>query len=135
MDDVIRVGFVSSRLPEKGMVQVTYPDRDRMVTDYFPVLSFGNEYHIPEVNEQVLVLHLSNDVSSGVVIGAMWNETDVPDEGNDWYKKIGNAVIRKRGEAIEIVSPEIILSCSSGSITVSELINLKKRVDVLEARE
>ena len=126
MDDVIRVGFVSSRLPEKGMVQVTYPDRDRMVTDYFPVLSFGNEYHIPEVNEQVLVLHLSNDVSSGVVVGAMWN---------DWYKKIGNAVIRKCGEVIEIVSPEIILSCSSGSMTVSELINLKKRVDVLEARE
>ena len=68
MEDVIRIGFVSSRNPDAGTLQVTYQDRDRMVTGDLPVLAFGGEYTLPQVNDMVLVAHLSNDLSSGVVL-------------------------------------------------------------------
>lgn len=70
MEDVIRVGFVSSINPNAGTVQVTYQDRDRMVTGDMPVLEFGGEYALPAVNDMVIVTHLSNDPASGVVLGS-----------------------------------------------------------------
>ena len=135
MDDVIRIGFVSSRSPETGMVQVTYPDRDRMVTDDLPVLCIGGEYVVPQVNDAVLVTHLSNDLSSGVVIGTYWNQEDVPESGMDWYKKIGNMSFRLSGNNLEISAPSIILKDGARSIAISELLDLKRRVEELEKRE
>lgn len=135
MEDVIRIGFVSSRSLEQGMVQVTYPDRDRMVTEPFPVLCFGNEFCIPEINDQVLVLHLSGDLSSGVVIGKMWNDVDRPQDQGEWYKEIGNVVLSINQGQLKIHAPEIIFSCSAGDISISEIIGLRERVEALEARD
>lgn len=69
-DDTVRVGLVSSVNQDTGMVRVTYPDRDREVTPELPFFKMGNEYQMPEVNDMVLVLHLSNDSSMGIVMGA-----------------------------------------------------------------
>ena len=60
MSDLIRVGCVSKINYEEGTIEVTYPDRDDAVTDPFPVLSFNDEYKMPDIGQDVLVLHLSN---------------------------------------------------------------------------
>ena len=137
MDDVIRVGFVSSVNVAAGTVQVTYQDRERMVTGDMPILAFGGEYDLPEVNDMVIVAHLSNDLSSGVVLGRFWNAKSYP-ECPEWYKRItADIIIKKVGEILEIKAPEIKLTGAGSSITLSgimeKLFNLENRVSSLES--
>lgn len=64
----IRIGRVSSIDYGSGMISVTYPDLDDSVTD--DLRSFnGDEYKMPPVGAEVLVLHLSNGCAAGVVMG------------------------------------------------------------------
>ena len=86
-DDTVRVGLVSSVNQDTGMVRVTYPDRDREVTPELPFFKMGNEYQMPEVNDMVLVLHLSNDSSMGIVMGGFWNDEELPVSGTDVFRK------------------------------------------------
>ena len=86
-EDIVRVGLVSSVNRDTGMVRVTYPDRDREVTPELPVFKMGSEYQMPEVNDMVLVLHLSNDSSMGIVMGGFWNDEGLPISGKDVFRK------------------------------------------------
>lgn len=86
--NIFRIGKVSSVNYESGMVQVLYSDKDNAVTTNLPYANFGNEYNMPKVGEQVLVAHLSNGTSRGVVIGSMWNKKNIPQEsGEKLYRK------------------------------------------------
>ena len=78
MADNIRVGNVSKVDYKKGMIEATYPDLDDSVTDAFPVFSFTDEYKMPKVGDEILVLHLSNGESAGIVLGRYWNEDNEP---------------------------------------------------------
>lgn len=84
----IRVGRVSSIDFERGMMQVVYSDKDHAVTAKLPYANFNNEYAMPKIGEQVLVAHLSNGSSRGVVLGTMWNRKNLPEEnGKGLYRK------------------------------------------------
>lgn len=74
----VRIGKVSKINYEKGMIRVTYPDLDDSVTAEFPVFSFTDEYKMPRVGQEVLVLHLSNGQSAGILMGKYWNKKNVP---------------------------------------------------------
>lgn len=76
-EKLIRIGKVSSINYDQGMIRVTYPDRDDSVTAEIPVFSFTDEYKMPKVGSQVLVLHLSNGAAAGVMLGHYWNEKNV----------------------------------------------------------
>jgi len=84
----IRIGQVSSIDYDKNMIKVTYPDMDDMVTDDLPYFSFDDEYKMPEVGKDVLVVHLSTGSAGAVCLGKYWNETNKP-------KKTGKDVWRK----------------------------------------
>lgn len=75
---LIRIGRVSSINYGQGMIRVTYPDRDDSVTAEIPVFSFTDEYKMPPIGAEVLVLHLSNGAAAGVVLGRYWNGTNTP---------------------------------------------------------
>lgn len=45
----IRIGKISKIDYESGMAEVTYPDMDNAVTAPFPLLSFNDEYKMPQV--------------------------------------------------------------------------------------
>lgn len=75
---LVRIGKVSKINYEKGMIRVTYPDLDDSVTAEFPVFSFTDEYKMPKIGQEVLVLHLSNGQSAGILIGKYWNKKNVP---------------------------------------------------------
>lgn len=60
------------------MVSVTYPEMDANTTNKFPVFAMSDEYKMPAVGQEVLVLHLPTGQAAGVVLGKMWNKTNTP---------------------------------------------------------
>lgn len=126
----IRLGRVSSIDYEKGMISVTYPDLDDSVTDDLPVFSMTDEYKMPEIGAEVLVLHLSNGCTAGVVMGRYWNEENKPPiSGKDVFRKELGA---KFGEAyIQYKNGDITLKDQKGSTTLGNILN---RLSNLESR-
>lgn len=137
MSDLIRVGCVSKINYTAGTIEVTYPDRDDAVTDPFPVLSFNDEYKMPDIGDDVLVLHLSNGSALGVVLGPYWNEDNKPQvSGKDVYRKElsrtpGKAYMQFKDGTVDLRGPAVRLTCSSGSITVAQLLAMKAKLDSL----
>ena len=129
MNDVIRIGKVSSIDYEKGMISVYYEDRTAMVTGTMPVLSNGR-YKMPKVGESILVAHLSNGTNAAVVLGTFFNDANAPKMSgrNVYYDELSdNTMIISDGT-------DITLKAAAGSINVSTLLNLIKRVEALERR-
>ena len=120
LNSLNRVGIVSSIDYRKGMVSVTYPDRDHSTTRKFPYLCPGNEYCMPEVGDRVYVAHLSNNPSSGVVVGRFFDAKNLP-------VKYGKGVVRKMlGETayIECEDDEITFHDKNGTVTLKEIIDM-----------
>jgi phage baseplate assembly protein gpV len=87
-DSEIRIGRVSSVDYESGMVRVTYRDKDDSVTINLPTMNFNDEYRMPEPGQDVVVAHLSNGSSRGVLLGTVWNKKNIPTEtGEKLYRK------------------------------------------------
>ncbi len=68
----LRFGRVSSVDYQTGRVSVYYSDKTKCVTDFLPMLSNGL-FNLPEVGARVAVIHMSQDMSKGVVLGTLWN--------------------------------------------------------------
>lgn len=84
----IRIGKVSSINYEKGMMRITYPDKDDSVTMEFATLNYNDEYRMPKVGEHVAVAHLSNGSSRGIILGGVWNQENLPKEsGKTLFRK------------------------------------------------
>lgn len=75
---LVRIGKVSKINYKTGMIKVTYPELDDSVTAEFPVFSFNDEYKMPKTGQEVLVLHLSNGQSAGILLGKYWNKANLP---------------------------------------------------------
>lgn len=118
---LIRIGRVSSVDYENGMVSVTYPDLDDATTDEFPVFSFTDEYKMPGIGQEVLVLHLSNGQTAGIVMGKFWNRQNIPSNSgeNVFRKELG----RSYGEAyIEYNGDDLIFKDSNaGAVRLSQI--------------
>ena len=140
-DRLIRVGRVSKIDYEHGMISVTYPDLDDSVTVPLSTVSFNDEYKMPHIGDEVLAVHLPSGQARGLVLGKYWNMTNTPAaSGADMYRKeygheTGEAYCQyiTAGELL-FVAPAIRMQDASGSITVAELLDLKRRVAELEAR-
>lgn len=104
----IRIGKVSSVNYAQGMIRVTYPDRDNSVTAEIPMFSFTDEYKMPKVGSQVLVVHLSNGTAAGVCLGHYWNERNVS-------KHTGEGIFRKE---LAQSYGEAYLDYSDGKLTI-----------------
>ena len=119
MKSFIRIGKVSSVNASAGMVRVTYPDRDDSVTAELPVFSFTDEYKMPGVGSQVLVIHLSNGTSAGVCLGHYWNGSNQPPVSSGFRKELGDSY----GDAY--------LEYSGGKLTIyADKVEIRGRVTV-----
>ncbi len=120
MNNNIRIGKISAIDYASGLVRVVYHDKDDAVTGLIPLLS--NEYFMPQVGDQVIVLHLSNGTEAGVVLGRPWSEKNKPPEnGEGIYRKElshenGKAYIRYKGGVLKIHADSIVLD---GNVTVT----------------
>lgn len=130
MNDVIRVGNVSSINYKKGLIEVTYPDLDDSVTDALPVFNFTGEYKMPKVGDEVLVIHLSNGESAGIVMGRFWEEDNLPPAyGQNFFRK---ELGEDYGEAfIQYKDGDMFFKDQKGSSTLISILN---RLSALEAR-
>lgn len=111
MSELVRVGKVSSIDYPSGMVRVVYTDKNESVTRLIPLLS--ESYEMPEVDEMVLVVHLSNGGEAGFVLGRPWSTVNVPPEGEqglyrkDFDLEIGVAMLRYLDQLMQLVCPTV----------------------------
>lgn len=133
----IRVGKVSSIDYAAGAARIAYPDRSSTDTATLPIFCGMGEYQMPKVDDQVLVLHLSNDSSTGVVMGRFWSAKTVPTQGvPGTYRKDlndgGTAYIQMQDTGpLTIHADNIVFSGAAGSITLADLIAMKRKLDTL----
>ena len=134
MHDTIRIGIISTLDKAKGTAQVYYQDTDN-TTAALHLFAFSAEFSPPAIGDQVIVLHLPNDTSSGVILGRFWSEADPPPADVDYKREMGGGAYELlRGGEYTVCSQEIRLSGNAGEMTLSELINLKRRVEALERK-
>ena len=102
----VRVGYISAFDAGTGMATVFYPDRTGQVTQKMKVYApFGvSQVLLPD--DEVLVLHLSNGPEVGLILG----------------KVVGT------GAAIASAGGDITFAGAAGSITLSDLIDMKSRI-------
>ena len=79
--DLLRVGKISAVNYDEGKCRVVYSDRDDATTVELPLIVFNNEYYVPEVDDQCIVLHQPNGAASAFILGDFWSKThDLPDQ-------------------------------------------------------
>ena len=134
---LIRMGDVSSIDYENGMVSVTYPDMDDCTTDEFPVLSCNDEYKMPAIDDEVIVLHFPGDQSAGVVLGKVWSDDNPPQiNGAGAFRKElaqeqGAAFIGYKDGTVTIHADKIVLDADveiKGKLTVSDETAIKSKL-------
>jgi phage baseplate assembly protein V len=131
MAEEIRVGKISSIDYAAGLVRVAYHDKDDSVTKPIPMLS--NEYNMPQVGDQVMVLHLSNGAEAGLVLGRYWNSKNTPPEsGAGLYRKdlaraAGEAMIRYAGGTLTIKAAKVV---EDGNVEVTGNLSVKGTLTV-----
>lgn len=107
-----------------------YSDRDDAVTKLLPILTFNDEYKMPQIGSHVLVVHLSNGSELGYILGGYWNIAHAPGKTGkgvfrkEYGSKPGMAYCEYNDEnkILKIHSDKIVLSCADGEITVEEII-------------
>ena len=114
----LRFGRVSSVDYQTGRVSVYYSDKTKCVTGFLPMLSNGL-FNLPEVGARVAVIHMSQDMSKGVVLGTLWdgNAPQNAAEG-DWRLEIdgGDSFIAyaKESGTLTIKAPVVTVEQESG---------------------
>lgn len=89
-----------------GRVKVQYAwSSDSEESDWIrqSTLMAGHEqglYFLPEVEQEVLVAFVNGDIQSPIVIGALWNQSDLPPEINDEGKNNIRKICSRSGHSI-----------------------------------
>jgi phage baseplate assembly protein gpV len=133
-EKLIRIGRVSSVNTSGGTIRVTYPDRDDSVTAEIPVFSFTDEYKMPPIGAEVLVLHLSNGAAAGVMMGRYWNSQNTPPAPGSTFRKemgetFGQAYMEYDGGTLTIHADKLVLEgavATDGNITAGGNITTTK---------
>ena len=136
--ETVRFGKISSVNYEAGTVRVVYHEKDDCVTSEIPLLSF--EYMMPEVDDAVLVLHLSNGAEVGVVLGRPWSDENKPPEGSQglWRKDLdreaGKGMLRYKDGTLTIKMDKVVLEAKELTVkaetTITENTTMKKDANV-----
>jgi phage baseplate assembly protein gpV len=120
--NLIRVGVVSSINYSSGCVRVSFEDRERVVSDELPLLSF--EYNMPKVGESVLCLFLGNGMLNGFCLGKYYSDDNLPKTSDTYYKDLGEAFCKydKNTKTLTISADNIVFDGNlsvSGNITAT----------------
>lgn len=119
----ICIATVSKINYAKGTVDVIFPDRDNCTSSGLSVMD--SEYNLPSVGDQVLVAFLTNDNSSGFVIGKFYNEKNIPKHSGKGliFKELVNGDYIKAADGlVEIHVNKMIIDGDmeiSGNLTVN----------------
>lgn len=80
INQMVRVGTVSTIQPDAGTVTVSIPDADDLLSYTLPVLFAKTQddkyYHMPDTGEHVLCVFLPLGLEQGFVLGAFYSQAD-----------------------------------------------------------
>lgn len=82
VNDLIRIGKVSSVDPTTGTARVVFEDTDESVSFDLPILfpqtMAAKHYGMPSIDENVICLFLGNGVQTGICLGSFYSIVDKP---------------------------------------------------------
>lgn len=82
LDNLVKVGVVSSTNDDAGTARVTFEDQDDVVSYDLPVMvrqSLKNkDYGMPDVGEQVICVFMPTGVEAGYVLGSFYSRDVTP---------------------------------------------------------
>ena len=120
---LMRVGKVTNVYPSTGKVKVMYEDQDNTSLP-LSMLTMNNEVSMPAVGDRVLTMHMENGSSKGFVLGTYYGGNKKPKASSGYRKDLGGgAYVSCQDGKYTIHADEITLSCSAGSIKVSDIIS------------
>ncbi|WP_333656285.1 phage baseplate assembly protein V [Dissulfurispira sp.] len=99
INELVRVGIVTQRYPERGSVRVRLVDVDDQVSYELPVIYRktlkDKDYWMPDINEHVVCLFSGQGLEQGFVLGAIYSEADtVPvSSNNKWHKVFDDGTV------------------------------------------
>ena len=78
MDDIVRIGKISTIDYARGTATVIYTDRGNETSPTFPF--FSAFYEMPRVDDTVVVLLLPNSTTRGFILGVPYSGARIPTE-------------------------------------------------------
>jgi len=134
--NLVRIGRVSSVDPACMSARVVFSDKDEDVSYDLPVLAMcaksNKEYHLPDIDTQVVCLFLPNisskGLTTGFVLGSFYSDVDAPGENGAGIKSIrfdDGSYVRYEGGNIQVHA--------AGNIDITAIGNIKingARVDI-----
>jgi len=129
MEDIIRIGKVSTINYAAGMASVVYTDRNNEASPSFPFFSMA--YEMPKVDDTVVVIMLPNSSTKGFILGVPFSGKKIPAENGQgiFYKEFhdGTSILyNPKTNNMEISTKKITLKAvSADSLTVKGEINAK----------
>ncbi|MGJ0848255.1 phage baseplate assembly protein V [Tissierella praeacuta] len=134
LNNLIRIGTISSINPNEAKARVMFEDRDNLVSKEFSLLfnrTIGiQDYVIPMVGEQVVCLLLPNGLEEGYILGSFYTKKNTP-PANDENKRLikfedGTLIEYDKGQItingakdINIVSAKVVNISGSEGITIN----------------
>ena len=125
MENNIRLGKISAVDYAAGTVRVVYHEKDDAVTAPIPLIS--SEYFMPEVDDMVMVLHLSNGTAMNAAASASAAETAMPVTGGLSINTDSHQVFRD-GTPLELTTREYELL----TFLASHPNKVYSRIDLME---
>ena len=129
MEDIIRIGKISTVNYAAGTASVIYTDRNNEVSPSFPFFSLV--YEMPKVDDTVVVIMLPNSTTKGFILGVPFSGKKIPAENGQgiFYKEFqdGTSILyNPKTQNMEVSTKKITLkSVAADSLTVKGEIKAK----------
>jgi phage baseplate assembly protein V len=135
LKNMIRIGNVSTIDYNRGAVKVTFPDKDDIVSDFLPYLSF--EYNMPKVGDTVLCVFLPNGISKGFCLGQPYSLKNMPKQPGPqyYYKNIYDEAFYqydKNSKTLTIDADNIVLNAATSIIFKAPAITLDGETNITQ---
>lgn len=133
INNIIRIGTLSSINSEKAKARVIFEDRDNLVSKELPIIynrTLGTQdYVMPKVGEQVLCLFLNNGLEEGFILGSFYTEKIKPPAKDEKKRLIkfedGSLLEYDNGQiTIKAAKDVNIISAININITAASTVNI-----------
>lgn len=139
MDNTVSIGVVSSVETDTGMVRVTFPDQDDMVSPPLPLLCIGSgsalRNAMPEPGDNVICVFRGTQLADGVCLGTLYDGSyDMPADPDDEHgiyfedgsaayfdRATGSIVVDAVGD-VQIIGKNVSITADSVQITAKSVI-------------
>jgi phage baseplate assembly protein V len=138
LQNLIRVGRVSSINPEKATVRVLFEDKDNLVSYDLPVIvpqtMKNKDYYMPDIGEQVLCIFLPNGIQEGFCLGSFYSEKDKPAENNPNIRGVtfedgSKITFNRKTKTLEVYAKGVVNIKAAGGVNITGDLHVDGNID------